>query len=221
LDPSASAPELSAVRLRDYVAAFVLAGLDRNVGAETEFFADRVQYYDEGMMDREKIRQDLKLYDERWPERHFWFAGTINLEPQSDNRVRVTFPLGFKMRNGNKTVTGKVDKTLVLEPAGTIFRLSRSMNAKPSRKVEVCRILCVYACFHGRRHYMETIASKDPRAHTANIRKEFRELIEYLRDDIEKINEPKAQALFETTAEVISGLDTAFKHYQAKTEDAW
>jgi hypothetical protein len=59
---------------------------------------------------------------------------------------------------------------------------------------------------------METIASKDPRAHTANVRKEFRELIEYLRDDIEKINEPKAQALFETTAEVISGLDTAFKH---------
>jgi hypothetical protein len=43
------------------------------------------------MMDREKIRHDLKLYDERWPERHFWVAGTINLEPQSDNRVRVTF----------------------------------------------------------------------------------------------------------------------------------
>ena len=38
-----SADDFSAERLRDYVAAFVLAGLDRNVGAETEFFADRVQ----------------------------------------------------------------------------------------------------------------------------------------------------------------------------------
>jgi hypothetical protein len=68
---------------------------------------------------------------------------------------------------------------------------------------------------------METITSKDPRAHTANVRNEFRELIDHLRGDIKKIDEPKAQALFETTAEVISGLDTAFKHYEEKSEDAW
>jgi hypothetical protein len=68
---------------------------------------------------------------------------------------------------------------------------------------------------------METIASKDPRAHTANVRKEFRELIDHLRGDINKIEEPKAQALFETTAEVLSGLDTAFKHYEEKSEEAW
>jgi len=68
---------------------------------------------------------------------------------------------------------------------------------------------------------METIASKNPRAHTANVRKEFRVLIDHLREDVDKIDEPKAQALFETTAEVISGLDTAFKHYEEKRETAW
>ena len=68
---------------------------------------------------------------------------------------------------------------------------------------------------------METITSKDPRAHTANVRKEFRELIEHLRGDINKIDEPKAQALFETAAEVISGLDMAFKHYEEKSEGVW
>ena len=31
-----------------------------------------------------------------------------------------------------------------------------------------------------------------------------------------KIEEPKAQARFETTAEVIGGLDTAFKHTKRK-----
>jgi peptidoglycan hydrolase-like protein with peptidoglycan-binding domain len=116
--PTGSADDFSTERLHDYVAAYVLAGLDKNVGAETEFFADRVQYYDQGVMDHEKIRQDLKRYDERWPERHFWVAGKINVEPQSENRVRVTFPLGFKLRNGNKQSSGKVDKTLVLEPTG-------------------------------------------------------------------------------------------------------
>ena len=113
-----SADEFSAERLRDYVAAYVLAGLDKNVGAEAEFFADRVDYYDQGEMDREKIQQDLKRYDQRWPERHFWVAGKISIEPQGENLVRVTFPLGFKLRNGNKQSSGKVDKTLVLKQAG-------------------------------------------------------------------------------------------------------
>jgi peptidoglycan hydrolase-like protein with peptidoglycan-binding domain len=127
-----SADEFSADRLRDYVAAFVLAGLDKNVGAEAEFFADDVNYYDQGVMDREKIRADLRRYDERWPERHFWVAGKINVEPQSENRVRVTFPLGFKLRNGNKQSSGKVDKTLVLEPAGDDLQIVAVNERKAS-----------------------------------------------------------------------------------------
>jgi len=110
----------------------VLAGLDRNVGAETEFFADRVEYYDQGTMDRENIREDLKRYDEQWPERHFWVAGAIDVAPQSDNRVRVTFPLGFKLRNANKTLNGKVEKTLLLEPNGDDFQIV-AVNERKSR----------------------------------------------------------------------------------------
>jgi hypothetical protein len=68
---------------------------------------------------------------------------------------------------------------------------------------------------------METIASKEPRAHTENIRGEFRELIQHLRDDVKRVDEPKARALFETAAEVIAGLDTAFQHYEEKREEAW
>ena len=68
---------------------------------------------------------------------------------------------------------------------------------------------------------METIASKDPKAHTANIRAEFRELIQHLREDTRKVEEPKAKALFETAAEVLGGLETAFRHYEEKQEEAW
>jgi hypothetical protein len=68
---------------------------------------------------------------------------------------------------------------------------------------------------------MESIASKDPKAHTANVRKELRELINHLRDDVGKVEEPKAQALFETAAEVLTGLEKAFSHYEEKSEPAW
>jgi peptidoglycan hydrolase-like protein with peptidoglycan-binding domain len=54
------ASELSTERLRDYVGAFVLAGLDPRVGAEAAFFADPVQYYNQGTMDREKTPAGFK-----------------------------------------------------------------------------------------------------------------------------------------------------------------
>jgi peptidoglycan hydrolase-like protein with peptidoglycan-binding domain len=116
---SDSAPlNISTDRLRDYVGAFVLAGLDPRIGAEADFFADRVQYYDQGVMSREQIREDLRQYAARWPERRFWFAGDITIERQNDNRLRVTFPLQYELRNGAQRLSGKIDKTLVLELVG-------------------------------------------------------------------------------------------------------
>jgi hypothetical protein len=60
----------------------------------------------------------------------------------------------------------------------------------------------------------------DPRHHAANVGRMLEELIAHLRDDIGRVSEPKAQALFETGAEVLKGLRTAFEHYEKKTEDA-
>jgi hypothetical protein len=41
-------------------------------------------------------------------------------------------------------------------------------------------------------------------------------VVTHAREDIGKISEPKAQALFETTAEVCSGLINAFDDYDKK-----
>jgi hypothetical protein len=46
-------------------------------------------------------------------------------------------------------------------------------------------------------------------------------LIDHLRADIGKVKEPKAQALFETSAEVLTGLVKAFDDYEKKVEAAW
>ena len=110
--------DISTERLRDYVGAFVLAGLDPHVGSEADFFADRVKYYDQGVIDREKIRNDLQDYAARWPERHFWFAGNIIIEPQHRKHVRVTFPLRYELHNGATYSSGTINKTLVLESVG-------------------------------------------------------------------------------------------------------
>jgi peptidoglycan hydrolase-like protein with peptidoglycan-binding domain len=115
---SSPMPDFSTERLRDYVGAFVHAGVDPDVSAEANFFADRVNYYDQGVIDREKIRNDLQDHVTHWPERHFWFAGNITIEPQHRKRVRVSFPLRYELRNGATYSSGTINKTLVLEPAG-------------------------------------------------------------------------------------------------------
>jgi hypothetical protein len=54
-----------------------------------------------------------------------------------------------------------------------------------------------------------TSVENDPRHHTAHIKKMLNDLVHHVREDVPKVSEPKAQALFETTAEVLRGLATA------------
>ncbi len=68
---------------------------------------------------------------------------------------------------------------------------------------------------------MEKSQSNDPLEHTGNIKKEFRKLSEHLREDVDKVNEPQAKALFEVSAEIIDGLEKAFTDYERKNESAW
>ena len=61
----------------------------------------------------------------------------------------------------------------------------------------------------------------DPRHHTIKIRSMLNDVIEHAREDVGKVNDPKAQALFETTAEVLHGLVTAYEHFEQRGEQAW
>jgi hypothetical protein len=60
----------------------------------------------------------------------------------------------------------------------------------------------------------------DPRYHTANVLAALDDLVRHLREDTREFDEPKAQALFETSAEVLDGLRTAFQHYERGAEAA-
>jgi len=67
---------------------------------------------------------------------------------------------------------------------------------------------------------METLKTNDPKAHAANIEQALSEVIEHMRSDVDRVDEPKAQALFETGAEVLVGLRKAFEHYRTGAEKA-
>ena len=68
---------------------------------------------------------------------------------------------------------------------------------------------------------MKPSSKNNPIHHTQKIKVQMRQLIDHLREDVGKIAEPKAQALFETSAEVLTGLVKALDDYEKKTEAAW
>jgi hypothetical protein len=61
----------------------------------------------------------------------------------------------------------------------------------------------------------------DPRHHTAKLKDMLTEVVDHARDDVGKITDPKAQALFETTAEVLLGLRKAYEDFEQRSEPAW
>ncbi|HEX8035045.1 MAG TPA: hypothetical protein VF510_14405 [Ktedonobacterales bacterium] len=56
--------------------------------------------------------------------------------------------------------------------------------------------------------------STDPRFHAANIKRMLRDVQTHARDDTQRVGDPKARALFETTAEVLGGLIKAYDDYE-------
>jgi predicted metal-dependent HD superfamily phosphohydrolase len=61
----------------------------------------------------------------------------------------------------------------------------------------------------------------DPRHHTTDMRRLLTAVIEHARRDGDEVSDPKAQALFETSAEVLAGIRKAFEDYEQRNERAW
>ena len=68
---------------------------------------------------------------------------------------------------------------------------------------------------------MAASSQKGPQHHVQKMKKRLEETVTHLRQDIGKVDEPQLAAMFETSAEVLTGLVKAFDDYEKKNEAAW
>ena len=68
---------------------------------------------------------------------------------------------------------------------------------------------------------MKTSLELNPESLARHARQSLMAVVDSLRDGEAHVDDPKAQALFETSAEVLQGLVKAFEHYEQKSEKAW
>jgi peptidoglycan hydrolase-like protein with peptidoglycan-binding domain len=110
-------------QLRDYIAAFVLAGLSPSVEAELQFYAERVNYFGDSGVTREVIRRDLERYNAQYPQRRFWLEGDPQIRSETNETVSVDFPLRFEVSGASGSKSGKVLKSVELRKTGRSFEI--------------------------------------------------------------------------------------------------
>ena len=108
-------------RIRDFVAGFVVVGIDENVEAELQFYAPKANYYDSGVVTKDFIRRDIRRYNQKWPARRYWLIGDIQVlnDPQADP-LEVQYRIRYAVKNQQQERTGTAIKTVKLQktPAG-------------------------------------------------------------------------------------------------------
>ena len=67
----------------------------------------------------------------------------------------------------------------------------------------------------------QNVSNRDPLYHMEQVKALLTELIDHLRADVFRVDDPKAQALFETSAEVVLGLRKAFIGFEQRSHAAW
>ena len=61
----------------------------------------------------------------------------------------------------------------------------------------------------------------DPIFHARKVRQRLEDTLTHMREDVEKVDDPKFKAMFETSAEALGGLVKAFSDFEQKNEAAW
>jgi peptidoglycan hydrolase-like protein with peptidoglycan-binding domain len=103
-------------QIRDFVAGFVVAGITSDVEPELQFYADKAEYYDSGLVSKDFIRNDILSYNQKWPVRRYWLEGDVRiLNEMEAGSIEVSFQIRYVVRNRQKESRGTAVKTLKLQ----------------------------------------------------------------------------------------------------------
>lgn len=126
--------ETLAQRVEAFVQERLLRSASADVGTFLDAYADRVDYYDRGVVGRDAIHEDKSAYLRRWPQRQYQLVGPIDIEQQADGSIAVRYDTRFWVHSPtrDKTIRGRSRESLTLRDGATGLRIS----ADSSRMVE-------------------------------------------------------------------------------------
>ena len=111
-------PLITPQEVARFASDYFTAMSSNDIKRQLKFYGDKVDYYQNGQIDRRIIEQTLRRYHARWPTRRYQMAGPIrfsNVTPRGE--IVMIFPVTFTLRDGTRTVRGATDNRLVISAA--------------------------------------------------------------------------------------------------------
>lgn len=132
-----NARDASKEEIRAFLRRYFDACESPNPDDELAFYGDRVEYYDHGAVERSYIRNELAVYDQRWPTRKYTLGDSLRVTRTGNNtvaRTRVSFEVANNERN--RKASGRIDVTFNLSRRGEslqIIAVKEARVRRPSR----------------------------------------------------------------------------------------
>ena len=105
-----------------------------NPDDELAFYAERVDYYDHGAVDRSYIKNELAVYDQRWPSRKYTLGDSVRVRRMGNNTL-ATIRVNFEVANNehNRMASGRTDDTFGLAKRGDSLEIVSIKEARVRR----------------------------------------------------------------------------------------
>ncbi len=132
-----NAGEVAKAEIRNFLRRYFDACQSGNPDDELAFYAERVEYFDHGVVDKPYIRNELAVYDQRWPNRKYILGDSLQIIRIGNNttaKVRVAFNVAN--REHGREANGRTDDTLNLAKRGDsleIISIKEARVRRPSR----------------------------------------------------------------------------------------
>jgi hypothetical protein len=114
----ANSPNIAPEGLTRFVSDYFAAMSSNDIKRQLKFYADNVDYYRNGKIDRRIVEQTLRRYQARWPNRRYTMGTSIRYSPiNTRGEIVMTFPVTFTLKDGRRTVKGSTDNRLAISAA--------------------------------------------------------------------------------------------------------
>jgi hypothetical protein len=115
---AASSPVITSDELLHFASDYFAAMGSNDIKRQLKFYADNVEYYRNGKIDRRIIEQTLRRYQIRWPKRRYKMGPQIRYSHiNSRGEIVMTFPVSFTLKDGKRTVKGQTNNRLSISAA--------------------------------------------------------------------------------------------------------
>lgn len=105
--------------VRDYLAAAAEPTPDR----ELAFYSKKVDYFNQGTIQKKKVARDQEAYYRRFPYREFTLLGEPRVLSINPRRCTVEFDLAYRVGDGYRTVQGRSQEKMTLAFDGEGLRI--------------------------------------------------------------------------------------------------